>query len=315
MNLVSRPLGPEDDFWRMREFLRELFLLNGRLARTWHISRLEIAHAQCCAAGADVPMERAFYLWEAAGQIAALLLSEGRRGQAHLAVHPAFRTAELEEEMLGVAQEQLFRIREEAHRLVVWAPADDLQRQDILARRGYAKLGEHTEFQWRRDLDSPIPDQPAPAGYTLRSLGDGLEVLERCYAAGLAFQPQDVKIAVDYRDDPAWYRDIQSAPLYRRDLDLVAVAPDGSIAAFCTVWFDDVTRTGGYEPVGTVPAHQRRGLANALMTEGLRRLRRMGAVRAFVSGFDDAANALYRTALGPEHELYEPWAREWRCIQ
>lgn len=311
MKLTFRPYQREDDFWRMREFLRELFLLNGRLARTWHISRLEIAHAQCCSSGADVPMEGAFYLWEADGQIVALLLSEGRRGQAHLAIHPTFRTAELEEEMLGVAEERMFRIREEAHRLVVWSPADDRPRQNILARRGYAKLGEHTESQWRLDLDGPIPDQPAAVGFTLRSLGEGLEVLERCYAAGLAFQPQDVKIAVEYRDNPAWYRDIQRAPLYRRDLDLVAVAPDGSIAAFCTIWFDDVTRTGCYEPVGTVPPHQRRGLARALMTEGLRRLRRMGAVRAFVSGFSDAANALYRSALSPEHELYEPWAREW----
>jgi hypothetical protein len=32
-----------------------------------------------------------------------------------------------------------------------------------------------------------------------------------------------------------WYRDVQRAPLYRRDLDLVAVAPDGELAAFCTL--------------------------------------------------------------------------------
>ena len=33
--------------------------------------------------------------------------------------------------------------------------------------------------------------------------------------------------------------------------------------------FDDVVRTGAFEPVGTVPAYQRRGLGKALMAAGL----------------------------------------------
>jgi predicted N-acetyltransferase YhbS len=99
--------------------------------------------------------------------------------------------------------------------------------------------------------------------------------------------------------------------LYRRDLDLVAVAPDGAIASFCTIWFDDVTRSAYFEPVATVPAHQRRGLGRAVMTEGLRRLQRMGATLALVGGYSPEANGLYRSVMGSEHELNEPWVREW----
>jgi ribosomal protein S18 acetylase RimI-like enzyme len=91
----------------------------------------------------------------------------------------------------------------------------------------------------------------------------------------------------------------------------VAVAPDGAIAAFCTIWFDDVTRSAYVEPLATVPAHRRLGLGRALLTEGLRRLHRMGATRAFVGGFGPAANALYESVMGPEHELYEPWVKKW----
>jgi predicted N-acetyltransferase YhbS len=101
------------------------------------------------------------------------------------------------------------------------------------------------------------------------------------------------------------------APLYRRDLDLVAVAPDGSIAAFCTIWFDDVTRSAYFEPVATVPAHQRHGLAKALMSEGLQRLQRMGALTAFVSGYGVGANALYQSVMGDDHASSEPWVKEW----
>jgi ribosomal protein S18 acetylase RimI-like enzyme len=192
----------------------------------------------------------------------------------------------------------------------VWVPGQDKLRQDLVRRHGYHRES-WPEHQWRRDLDGPLPEVPVPDGYTLRPLGDGLELLERCYASGLGFHQGDIQIAVENRDDPTWYRNIQTAPLYRRDLDLVAVAPDGAIAAFCTIWFDDMTRSAYFEPVATVPAHQRRGLGKALLTEGLHRLQRMGARRAFVGGYSEAANALYRSVIGPDHELDEPWLKEW----
>jgi mycothiol synthase len=64
--------------------------------------------------------------------------------------------------------------------------------------------------------------------------------------------------------------------------------------------------------VATIPAHQQRGLGKALLMEGLRRLKRMGATWAFVSGSSPAANALYQSVMGSEHELYEPWVKEWQ---
>lgn len=92
----------------------------------------------------------------------------------------------------------------------------------------------------------------------------------------------------------------------------MAIASDGEISAFCTIWFDDVTRSAIFEPVATVPAHQRRGLGRSIMIEGLRRLQRLGATMAFVSGYSSAANALYQSVIGPDHELYEPWVKRWR---
>lgn len=35
----------------------------------------------------------------------------------------------------------------------------------------------------------------------------------------------------------------------------------------------------------------------------------MGAVVAGVGGYSDAANALYRSVMGDDHELYEPWVK------
>jgi ribosomal protein S18 acetylase RimI-like enzyme len=311
MRPTFRPYQTEDDFWRMREFLRQVFLLNHRLQRSWHVARLDYARWHTCLNCAKVSLEEVAFLWETDGQIVALLMPDGGRGEAHLSVHPELRTPELEEEMFSVAEERLAAVKpDRRRRLVVWAPEQDVLRQGILTRRSYAKEN-WPEYQWRRQLALPVPAVPVAQGYTIRSLEAGLELLERCYASGLGFHDGDIKVAVENREDPTWYRNIQTAPLYRRDLDLVVTAPDGAIAAFCTIWFDDVTRSAYFEPVATVPTQQRRGLGKALLTEGLRRLQRMGATTAFVSGFSPAANGLYQSVMGPDHELYEPWVKEW----
>jgi mycothiol synthase len=306
-----RPYQCEDDFWRMRQFLRQVFVLNNCLERSWHVARLDYARWHSLLNCANVRLEEVAHLWEADGQLVAFMMPDGGHGEAHFSVHPELRTLALEEEMLAVAEDCLAAVRPDGSRkLAVWVPGQDKLRQDLVRRHGYHRES-WPEHQWRRDLDGPLPEVPVPDGYTLRPLGDGLELLERCYASGLGFHQGDIQIAVENRDDPTWYRNIQTAPLYRRDLDLVAVAPDGAIAAFCTIWFDDVTRSAYFEPVATVPAHQRRGLGKALLTEGLHRLQRMGARRAFVGGYSEAADALYRSVMGPDHELDEPWLKEW----
>jgi mycothiol synthase len=311
MKPTYRPYQTEDDFWRMREFLRRVFVQNRQRERSWHVARLDYARWHTCLNCAQVRLEDVAWLWEAEGQIVAMMMPDGGPGEAHLSVDPDRQTCELEEEMLSVAEAHLAATDPDGgKRLCVWAPAQDRLRQELLARRGYTRASE-PEHQWRRPLQGPIPPATLAPGYTLRALGDGLELLERCYASGLGFHDGDLEIAVENRDDPTWYRNIQTAPLYRRDLDLVAVTPEGAVAAFCTVWFDDVTRSACFEPVATVPAHRQRGLAKALLTEGLRRLQAMGATLAFVSGYSSAANALYRSVMGDDYELSEPWVRQW----
>ena len=60
-----------------------------------------------------------------------------------------------------------------------------------------------------------------------------------------------------------------------------------------------------------MPAHQRRGLGKAVMIEGLRRLKRMGAVIAFVGGYSPEANALYASVMGKDFDLSESWIKEF----
>jgi hypothetical protein len=193
--------------------------------------------------------------------------------------------------------------------LWIWCDVGDSRRQEILQRRGYTHIAEADEHQWLRDLEKPIPDHPVRDGYSIRSLGDVSELPSRSWASWRSFHPDEPD--ENYDEGWSWYQNIQDAPLYRRDLDLVAISPSGEVAAFTTTWYDDVTRCGYFEPVGTVPKHQRCGLARTLLCEGMRRVKGMGATQVMTIGGESPANGLYNSVLGPVYDLCQPWEKRW----
>ena len=73
----------------------------------------------------------------------------------------------------------------------------------------------------------------------------------------------------------------------------------------CGIWFDPLNGVGLFEPVGTYPDFQGKGLGKAVMAEGMRRMKAAGMRRAVV-GFDPsnaAALALY-TSMGFQASCY-----------
>ncbi|MEW5868538.1 MAG: GNAT family N-acetyltransferase [Chloroflexota bacterium] len=310
MKLTLLPCNNEDDYWRMRNFLREVFLLNERREHSWNVARLDywrwhlILTCQACD-----PVEQVTTLWETPhGQIAAAL-HPVEWGEFRLHVHPHFRTAALEDEMLAHAEVHLARPAADGRRLCyVSAFDEDTLRQEVLAQRGYSKR-EGIVYHWQRDLESPgtgapISEAPLPPGYTIRSMGALDEHPARSWASWRAFHSDEGD--ENYDGDWSWYQNVQSAPLYRRDLDVVAAAPDGSIAAFCTIYFDDFTRSAVSVLVGTAAEHWRRGLGKAVMTEGMRRLQKLGCTRIFANAYDPPANALYGSVM-TTRQVSESW--------
>ncbi len=304
-----RPYQGEEDYWRIRAFLREVFLLNDRREKSWQVARLDYWRWHVVKNCEEIPsIEGAIFIWESSeGQIGAVLNPEGP-GEAFLQVHPGVRTPALEREMIAAAEERFPITTDEGQRrLFVWAHEDDEMRREILQERGY-ELGKWPEYQRRRSLEEPIPE-PSPApGYAVRALGGRDELPARSWASWRVFHPDEPD---DKYDGWAWYRNLQQIPLYRRGLDVVAIAPEGEVAGFCTLWYDDVTRTGYFEPVGVVPEHQRRGLGKAIMFEALRRLKARGGVLATVAGYSEAANALYASVMSPDYRLLQRWVKIW----
>lgn len=288
MKLSRRPYQNEDDYQRIRNFLRETFLLNDRRERNWHVARLDywrwhlIKNVEVCPS-----FEQVTTIWEAeTGQIGAVL-HPGFAGETFLHVHPHFRTPELEDEMAAFAETHLIPHTSRQPKLYILVDEDDPLRQAVLKERGYTRSG--TVHRWWRDLDGPLPEITVARPFTIRSMGGKEEYPARSWASWRAFHPDDPD---DDYGGWEWYHNIQAAPLYRHDLD------SGEIAAFCTIWFDEAIRSAVCVLVGTAPDYQRQGLGKAVIIEGLRRVKKLGGTRVFANAYDPPANALYGSAMG-----------------
>jgi GNAT superfamily N-acetyltransferase len=247
-------------------------------------------------------------LWELNAQVVAVLTPESM-GEAYFQIHPAFCAEVSLAEMLDVAETKLSRRNDQGKtELVVWVHAQDEAAKSLFIQRGYERSRWKAEHMRRRSMTQPIPAAAPAPGYTIRALGDESEHPARSWLSWKVFHPDEPD---EKYEGWQWYRNVQRVPLYRRDLDLVAVAPSGELAAFCTAWFDDVTRIVVFEPVGTHPDHQQRGLGKAVMAEALRRAQWYGATLATVSSYSPAAHALYEAMGFTDVNLLEPWIREW----
>ena len=172
--------------------------------------------------------------------------------------------------------------------LETWA-GDGWSEAAILRARGWS-AGDTTLSQYVQPLDVELDPPRIPEGYRIRSLRGPDEVPARVEVHRAAFAPSRMTVEK--------YALLDRQPLYSRDHDIVAEAPDGTFAAFAICWLDGAGSVGEFEPVGTHPDHQRRGLGRAVMRHVLRLMRDAGLLDALVFSLtsNGASEALYRSA-------------------
>jgi GNAT superfamily N-acetyltransferase len=152
-------------------------------------------------------------------------------------------------------------------------------------------------------VPDPFPTIRLPEGFRLISLADDNDLprLTRLIWRGFDHGDGPPDDRLDER------RLMQSAPNYRKDLNIVAVAPDGTFASYCGMWYEPTGRLAYVEPVCTDPAYRRRGLASAAILEGIRRCAALGATVACVG----STKPVYRSlGFRPVHSSCA-WQRVW----
>lgn len=279
LGILSRGYLTEDDLRNLHRLLLDSFELNQTM-HNWWIERFESGLY-------FLPEDwtKGLHLWyDDAALVGAVHPRSGGPNEVHIQIHPHYRY--LEAAMVPWAEEILTQQNHTGcEPLSFWVYEYDASRQRLLASRGYTKTDQYRHERWR-SLNAPIPDAPLPEGYRIRSLAhEGDEDL-MADALNNAFNTT--------LHTGEYYRKVQSAPSYRRDLDLAVITRDGSIAAFATAWYHPANNIGAFEPVGTHPAHRRGGLAKRVVSEGMRRLKKLGATRVNVgTGMNPAANRFY----------------------
>jgi len=198
-------------------------------------------------------------------------------------VLPDYEWSGIETEALAWAETRLAELRKHDPKrwggnLVSGARQDNADRIAFLEQHGFRFRGDFAEVNMLRSLDEPIPDPVVPIGCQVRAVAEADEISNRAAAQREVWHPWTVG---DVSDED--YARFMRLPGYNRDLDVVAVMPDGVIAAYVNGWIDTVNRIGDFGPVGALPAYRRQGLTRAVLLEGLHRMQMRGMNRVCIS--------------------------------
>jgi ribosomal protein S18 acetylase RimI-like enzyme len=294
MPVVSRVYDPELDFQRVMGFLRDSFAETGSL-HNWLPPRFENSRSEM-AAGTR--------LWEEVGgsepRIVAVANPEARF-LYFIQMDPdyAYLEGEVVEWIVDYCASQ--KASDEGLKISVVALEGNPAREAAVREHGFER-GQVYGILRLRALDAPVPDFRLPEEFVIRSVRPE-EDFDRIAAA--------IRVVFGHGE---WFtgevlEELSRASFYRGDLDLVAVAPSGDIASFCTFRMDPPSRATELEPMGTLPEYRRMGLAKALLVEGFRRLARHDPMLLYIGGAADTpeANRLYEVTGFTERYDYYYW--------
>jgi mycothiol synthase len=241
------------------------------------------------------------FLWEDDGDVIGWALFSPRDRAFDLFVHPSERGSERAEQMLVWTIERMTAL---ARRLgyadirTTWVFEDDAALTTLLQKHGFARQSDYMLYH-TRSLAEPIPAPILPEGYAVSHVAGEYEAQKRAAASHAAFGSK-----LPFEAYWPRYLSFTQSPVYEAERDLIVVAPDpkgdfgGRAAAFCIYWLDPINKVGLFEPVGTHPDFQQKGLGKAVVLEGLRRMKASGMTIAIVGAEHDnpAAQRLYLSA-------------------
>ncbi len=261
------------DFDRIGQFLLETYQL-GNTHSNWLQSRWEYMHYH---PDLDESALNKIGVWEANGNIVAVAHYELALGYVYIELHPEFTY--LKQEMLEYAEDHLSTQKDDGRRYIkVFINEFDNELESIVRKRGYRKVAETADCWSAFEISLPFPVINLPIGFQLKSLQEdnNLSKLNRVIYRGFNHPGEPTEDGIDNM------KKMQSAPNYRKDLNIIVEAPDGRYASYCDMWYEAKNKIAYVEPVCTDPDYRRIGLGTAVVLEGIRRCSAEGATVAFV---------------------------------
>lgn len=209
-------------------------------------------------------------LWEQGGEVIAIAYVD-KFNNLWFEIRPDF-VRELEQAVLDWG---LDRIRKrnadtgERPTLDFSCEANDSERLAFAECFNFQRENVRTMY-YARALYGGIESYPLPPGYSIRCTAGENEVDALVALHRAAFGTENMTVEERLA--------IMRAPGYIPELDLLAVAPDGSLAAFCICGFEEDDPTVGLtDPIGVHPRHRKIGLGKTIISAGLRAIQLRGA--------------------------------------
>lgn len=278
----------QGDYEKIINFLRDLYKLNNN--RYWIMPQFWDDNENYDPKETEIWHGR-IRIWEDAGKIVAVGSTAYDFGE-YLDVHPDYY--ELTSEMIDWAESldwgenELVTGPNGENMVYIWSTEANKYRNEILEARGYKKPPVPI-FVNEQSLEGEIEKPQLPEDYTVHSMSEDIELIKRYELGYKIFNSVE-----SYEPNiPEYFYARLKAPMYRKDLDIVTKYKDGTLASCCILWFDEETKTGVLEPVGTHPDHRKKGLGKVVILEALNRLKALGGKAAYVICHGEDRMAFY----------------------
>ena len=285
MNTLSvRPYAGEDDLPAITELLNHCDAVD-RLDDNYAIDDLRLEFAD-----PRLDTARDLCLWEdtdgallAFGQVWMNSSDDEIEGGLYWRVAPSARGSGIEDEIMAWVSERVLgqaQADSKKARLTCGTRTEYAYGHTLPQRAGMAIVRHY--FQMRRPLDQPIEPVVLPAGFTLRHVASEADVVGWVDAFNQSFIDHYNFHPVTLEAHHHWMQH----PSYRPEHDLIAVAEDGTIAAFDFCQIDAAenernSRNDGWIGIlGTRRGYRRLGLGRAMLLAGLHHLKAAGVENA-----------------------------------
>lgn len=155
------------------------------------------------------------------------------------------------------------------------------ERVSFLIKHGFSQTEDTTVYMVRPFSDL-IPEPVLPHGFMIRPLvgKEEAEVVAAAHRAafGTEYMTTESRLVIMSTSD------------YDSSLDLVVIAPDGTIAGNCICSVNEKQKRGFTDPISVHPAYRSMGLARSLLLTGMRMLKERGMESAHLgtSGYNTA---------------------------
>ena len=261
-----------DNYKNVRDFLIELDSHN------YHFGRWDWMMMSLNAEWADPEGLDKIGIWEENNKIVAMVTYDTTLGSAFLLTLRGFE--KLKKEMLFFAKENMAKNGQ--FRVLILD--GDTETQNIASQNGFFPTQER-EWDAIHLMEPEKLMYTLPNGFKITSFNEDFNLLKYGQSLWKGFDHEmnaEGPFYLYWEKHSEEYKKAWDRPNIDLNLKIFAEAPNGDFVSHCGMWYDKKSKSALVEPVATEPAYRKMGLGKAVVLEGVRRCKELGAIRTFV---------------------------------